>query len=83
MTATRDKTGLMIAPLACLEGCPPGWVFIAQEEATVEAIVDALDWLDKGRQVWPKKTAAVHGKKKKSDDELLEEVFSSQDYIGS
>lgn len=78
MTCTTGRLGLMIG--TDQEGCPPGWIFIRQEDATVDMILDALEMLDHGRTRWPK--APITGKKN-SEDALLDALFDSQDYIGS
>jgi hypothetical protein len=46
--------GLMVAPLASLPRCPPGWIFLQHGVATVDEIDAALVQLRDGRKAWPK-----------------------------
>ena len=63
-----------------MNGTPPGWVFIDLETATIPLVQQAVIHAKKGRDSWPKKPS---NKRKKNTDEILDEVFDSQDYIGS
>lgn len=57
--------------------CPPGWCFVPLEIATVDLIAQAVEHVKRGRDKWPMKPTQG----KKSEDQLLAEVFDSQDYI--
>lgn len=59
--------------------CPKGWVFIPLADATPALVRQAIEHANRGRKNWPKNQKAKY----KSDDEMLEQVFSSQDYIGN
>ena len=59
---------------------PRGWAFIPIEIATVELIEQAVAHMKQGRdKIFPKKQTQG----RKTDNQLLAEVFDSQDYIGN
>lgn len=59
-------------------GCPKGWCFIPIEFATVELVSRCVLQASLGRSKWPKNQKRVP----KTEAELLDMLFDSQDYIG-
>ena len=57
MISCGDNLGVFIgiAELAC----PPGWIFINAEDATVEGISEAVEHLKKGRKTGPERRIAI------------------------
>lgn len=82
MICLPEHLGVMIGP--DISACPGGWGFIETAVATPESVMQLVEHVNLGRSSWPKKTIpGQQAKKRRSDDEILDEVFESQDYIGS
>lgn len=76
-----DHLGIMVSPQENIRGCPPGWCFIPMEEATLALLNMAYEHMTNGngrRPKWPKNQK----KKARNQEEMLDQVFDSQDYIG-
>ena len=69
MISCGDHLGVYvgIAELAC----PPGWVFVNIEDATVEGISKAVEYQKKGRKTWP-------GKKDSNYAQAMRDLHSFQ-----
>lgn len=77
-----NSLGVMVAPAEAAVNCPAGWGFVPLEgkDVTLERIAAMVEHVSRGRADWPKNPQRPG---KRTEEELLEEVFSSQDYIGS
>lgn len=55
MIACGDGLGVMVAPAEHIKSCPPGWVFVDSETATVGIVDEAIQAASSGRKNWPSK----------------------------
>lgn len=81
MITCGDHLGIFVSPSENIRACPPGWCFVPMEIATPELINAAHEHMTSGngrRSKWPKNQK----QKVKNPDEMLDQVFDSQDYIG-
>lgn len=55
MISTGQGLGVMVAPGSAIGNCPPGWVFVAQDDpaTTPEIVREALSVGRDGRKAWP------------------------------
>jgi len=49
----RDHLGVFVAKAENAKRCPPGWVFVDVDAATIEIIEEAVDCVKAGRKEWP------------------------------